>query len=191
MHPTNSLHEQLAELNHWQQLAFNTALCERSFANFELFCDIEEWQDQAKGARKILNKVWEYLRGQLKSLKNMEKQLETLTDFIPDPDNFENYGAYPAMDTTVALQSCVQSILDSSILDAQAIQTMMSERLLEVLDMQEIEPSESELWQRHQTFEQTIYDLITAHNSHADMIKQLIPLSQDKGVSHLGICLDD
>lgn len=191
MQPTHSINEQLSVLNHWQQLAFNTALCERSFANFELFCEIEEWQDQKKGARKILNKVWEYLRGQLKSLKNMEKQLETLTDFIPDPDDFEQYGAYPAMDTTVALQSCVQSILDSSIMDAPAIQTMMKERLLEVLEMQEIEPSESELWLRHQVFEQAVYDLITVHNSHADMIKQLIPLSQDKGISHLGICLED
>ena len=191
MHSTQSLNEQLAELNHWQQLAFNTALCERSFANFELFCEIEEWQDQAKGARKILNKVWEYLRGQLKSLKNMEKQLETLTDFIPDPDDFDQYGAYPAMDTTVALQSCVQSILDSSIMDAPVMKTMMSERLLEVLEMQDIQTNESELWQRHQKFEQDVYDLITAHNSHADMIKQLIPLSQDKGVSHLGICLED
>lgn len=191
MQPTHSINEQLSVLNHWQQLAFTTALCERSFANFELFCEIETWQDQAKGTRKILNKVWEYLRGQLKSMKNMEKQLETLTDFIPDPDDFDQYGAYPAMDTAVALQSCVQSILDNSVMDAQAIQIMMSERLAEVLEMQDIEKSESELWQRHQSFEQAVYDLITVHNSHADIVKQLIPLSQDKGVSHLGICLED
>ena len=191
MQPNPALNQSLSLLNHWQQLAFSAAVCERSFPNYELFCEIEGWQAQAKGSRKILNKVWEYLRGQLKSLKNMEKQLEVLTDYIPDPEQFDQYGAYPAMDTTVALQSCVQSILDNSILDAPSMHTMMASRLLEVLELQDIEPQDSELWQRQQKFEQDVYDLITAQNSHADMIKQLIPLSHDKGVSSLGICLDE
>ena len=180
---------ELAQLNQWQQLAFCAALCERSFPNYELFCEIEEID--SKPARKILNKVWEYLRGQLKSLKNMEKQIEHLTDLVPDPDNFEQYGVYPAMDTLLALQSCVQAILDSSIEDAESIQSLMQERLSEVLEIQEINKAESELWLRQLDFETSVYALITTQTSHADMVKTLIPLSQDKGVSLLGICLDD
>lgn len=176
-------------LNQWQQLAFCTALCERSFPNYELFCDIEDID--SKSARKILNKVWEFLRGQLKSLKNMEKQLELLTDLIPDPDVFEQYGVYPAMDTLLALQSCVQAILDSSIQDAQSIQSLMQERLLEVLELQGVEQDKSQLWSRQLDFENSVYELIITQTSHADMVKTLIPLSQDKGVSLLGICLND
>ncbi len=181
----------LASLNHWQQLAFCTALCERSFPNFQLFCEIEELGDHEKQARKVLNKIWEFLRGQLTSTKNLEKQLEPLSELIPNPEDHEHYGAYPAMDALVALQSCLQATIDSSVEDAQAIQTMTRERLKEVLELQETSLESSELWARQQQFEQALLDIIQAHNSHADMIKQLIPLSHDKGISQLGICLDD
>jgi uncharacterized protein YjaG (DUF416 family) len=180
---------ELAQLNQWQQLAFCTALCERSFPNYELFCEIEEID--AKPARKILNKVWEFLRGQLKSLKNMENQLEMLTDLVPDPDQYDQYGVYPAMDSLLALQSCVQATLDSSIEDAGNIQTLMAERLSEVLDIQEINKDESELWQRQLDLESAVYELIITKTSHANMVKTLIPLSHDGGVSTLGICLND
>jgi uncharacterized protein YjaG (DUF416 family) len=176
-------------LNQWQQLAFCASLCERSFPNYELFCELEEID--AKPSRKILNKVWEFLRGQLKSLKNMEKQLEHLTDLIPDPDQFEQYGVYPAMDTALALQSCVQAILDSSIGDAENIQSLMHARLEEVLEMQDIKQADSELWQRQLDLETSVYELITSKTSHADMVKTLIPMSQGGGVSSLGICLND
>ena len=180
---------ELAKLNQWQQLAFCSALCERSFPNYELFCELEGLD--ASSSRKILNKVWEFLRGQLKSLKNMEKQLESLTDLIPSPEEYDQYGVYPAMDTLLALQSCVQAILDSSIGDAENIQNLMRERLAEVLDMQEISQSESELWQRQLDLESNVYDLITSKTSHADMVKALIPMSKDEGISSLGICLND
>jgi uncharacterized protein YjaG (DUF416 family) len=180
---------ELSRLNQWQQLAFCTALCDRSFPNYELFCEIEKID--SKPARKILNKVWEFLRGQLKSLKNMEKQLELLTDLVPDPDQFDQYGVYPAMDSMLALQSCVQAILDSSIEDAENIQNLMRERLLEVLEIQQVKQDESELWQRQLDLETSVYDLITTQTSHAEMVKTLIPLSQDGGIRTLGICLND
>ncbi len=179
----------LSQLNQWQQLAFCSALCERNFPNYQLFCELEGLD--AQPSRKILNKVWEYLRGQLKSLKNMEKQLEQLTDLIPNPDEYEQYGVYPAMDTLLALQSSVQAILDSSIGDAENIQSLFQSRLSEVLEMQNIEKSESELWQRQLDLEAQVYELITSKTSHADMVKTLIPMSQDGGVSSLGICLED
>lgn len=179
----------LHSLNQWQQLAFCTALCERSFPNYQLFCELEE--QSSEPARKILNKVWEYLRGQLKSLKNMEKQLEALTDLVPNPAEYEQYGAYPAMDTILTLQSCVQAILDRSIEDAANIQTLTHERLLEVLELQDIAPGDSELWHRQNQFEQQLYELITSQKSHADTVKLLLPLSKDNGVSQLGICLED
>ena len=54
----------LSALNHWQQLAFCTSLCERSMPNFQLFCEIENKGHDYAQSRKILNKVWEFLRAQ-------------------------------------------------------------------------------------------------------------------------------
>ncbi len=181
----------LNSLTHWQQLSFCAAICERSMPNFQLFCELEETPEQSKQSRKILNKVWEYLRGQLSSMKNIEKQLEVLNELVPDPTQYESYGAYPAMDCMVTLQSCIQGILDDSINDAQAMQTMTHERLLEVFELQEQNKEDSPLWSRQMEFEQSALALICAQNSHAQTIKELIPLSHDLGVSQLGISLDD
>ena len=181
----------LNSLTHWQQLSFCAAICERSLPNFQLFCELEETPEQSKQARKILNKVWEFLRGQLSSMKNIEKQLEVLNNLVPDPTQYEGYGAYPAMDTMVALQSCIQGILDDSINDAEVMKVMTHERLLEVLELQDIKQEDSELWVRQISFEKDVFSLITEKSSHADAIKKLIPLSHDKGVSQLGIYLDD
>ncbi len=181
----------LNSLSHWQQLSFCAALCERSFPNYQLFCELEKCPEQHTAARKILNKMWEYLRGQLSSLKNIEKQLEPLNELIPDPNAFDGFGVYPAMDCMIALQSCIQGILDDSIKDALAIQTMTHERLLEVIELQGMELKNSELWARQVSFEKDILNLIGEQKSHAEMIKQLIPMSHDQGISQLGISLDD
>lgn len=181
------------KLNHWQHLAVCTALTERSFPNYALFCDIENLDSQP--LRKMLNKVWEYLRGQLKSTKNIEKQLEALTDHIPDPEQYEHYGPYPAMDTALALQSCLQAIVDPSIEESDEILFMMAERLEEVIHLQseDDEPNilDHELWQRHQGFCNDVLTLVTSQTAHSEQVKQLIPLSADHGISHLGICLED
>ncbi len=185
----------MLQLTHWQHLAICAALTERSFPNYALYCEIEGIDPQP--LRKMLNKVWEFLRGQLKSSKNIEKQLEALTDHIPDPETKDHYGAYPAMDTALALQSCLQAIVDASIEDAEAILTMMAERLEEVIALQsdddDAEPDldASPLWQRHQQFIDDLMKLVTSQSSHADMVKKLIPLASDHGVSHLGICVDE
>ncbi len=181
----------LNALSHWQQLSFCAALCERSFPNFQLFCEMEDQEAHHTQARKILNKAWEYLRGQLSSLKNIENQLDPLNELIPDPNLYEHFGAYPAMDTMITLQSCIQGILDDSIQDALAIQTVTHERLKEVMELQGQTQENSELWLRQLAFEAQALEIIGAKNSHAEAIKQLIPLSHDQGVSQLGICLND
>lgn len=183
----------MTPLTHWQHLAICAALTERSFPNYELYCEIEGIDSQP--LRKMLNKVWEFLRGQLKSTKNIEKQLEALTDQIPDPETKEHFGVYPAMDTVLALQSCLQAIVDTSIEDSDAIIEMMNERLAEVIRLQaddeDVDLSSSDLWLRHQDFVDELVALIQSRQSHAEMVKQLIPMASDERVSQLGICLDD
>lgn len=178
------------QLNHWQQLTICCALCERSMPNLELYCEMTDQSDLAKQCRKMLNKVWEYCRGQLKSEKNIEKQLIVLNEIMPELDE-EQFGALAANDCLVALQSCLQAILDKSILDAQAIATMMEARLQMFLELQELDIQQHELALRHQAFVADLEQHVSATASPADIIKGLIPLAQDKGVSHLGISLDD
>ena len=182
----------------WHQIAICAALTERSFPNFALFCELESKGDDLTSARKMLNKVWEFLRGQLKSQKNIEKQLETIQAIIPNPEDYEHYGAYPAMDTMLGLQSCLQGIVDSSIRDADTILVMMRERLQEVIALQTDEDTLSEtvieqnpLWVRHQEFEGEVFALLTRTIAHAEHVEARGPLSSDNGVSHIGICVND
>ncbi|EAT11775.1 DUF416 family protein [Bermanella marisrubri] len=177
------------QLNHWQQLTICCALCERSMPNLDLYCELTETSELAQNCRKMLNKVWEYLRGQLKSEKNIEKQLILLNDIMPELDE-DQFGALAANDCLVALQSCLQAILDKSISDAEAISQMMSERLDQFLELQGF-TTDHELVQRHSAFVIDLEQAVASQTSHADVVKQLMPLAKDGGLSHLGISLDD
>jgi len=178
----------MKQLNHWQQLTICCALCERSMPNYELFCELEDKADNALAARKILNKVWEFVRGQLNSLKNIEKQSLLLPDLMPSDE--ESFGALAAMDTIIALQSCIQSILDDSILEAANIESLLHDRLTQMLELQGEDPAQNPLVKRHEQFIQICHQAVSQQKTHAEVIKTLIPLSKDDGVSHLGISLE-
>lgn len=177
----------MENLNHWQQLAYCATLAERSFPNYALFASLSKDAD-APFMRRALNKVWEYLRGQLKSLKNIENQLLEMEHKIPDPEQFEGFGVYPALDTSLAIQSCLMAIIDHSITDAEDISALMWARLNEVIDLQ---GEDGGLTDRHIGFEADIKTILASQISHADAVKKLQQLAKEDGYSHIGVGLDE
>lgn len=177
----------MENLNHWQQLAYCATLAERSFPNYALFASLSKNSD-APFMRRALNKVWEYLRGQLKSLKNIENQLLEMEAKIPNPEQFEGFGVYPALDTSLAIQSCLMAIIDHSITDAEDISALMWARLNEVIELQ---GEDGGLTDRHSNFEEEIKQILAGQISHADAVKKLQQLAKEDGYSHIGVSLDD
>lgn len=88
-------------------LAYGAGLVARMYPNYALFADVVETKDQLVFGN-ILNLVWEYIGGKNQRI-DFQKQQDKLEAITPDPDNFDLYGVWPALDATVALGSLLSA----------------------------------------------------------------------------------
>lgn len=97
-----------SQLNAAQQMLVATTLVERMLPNYLLFSEVTEFGD-GKMLRDALNIVWE--KQVVKNLKlNIDKQLEKLEANIPDIEDFDMFGVYPALDTAMALLALLSAV---------------------------------------------------------------------------------
>lgn len=115
----NPIHKRMERFDSWQHLTFMACLCERMFPNFQLFCEVSKRSDQAKILQNVLNLVWEFLT--VKGAKiNFENQLEKLEEIIPNVNEFDFYGVFPAQDACEATSELLHALIAGETLE-QAI----------------------------------------------------------------------
>jgi uncharacterized protein YjaG (DUF416 family) len=190
------LDDNLAKLtHHWQRIAMIAGLCERHSINHQLYCENFGKDTQAQQYRKILNKVWEYLAGQLKSLKNLEKALLELEVITPEPQPEDGYGVYPALDACCLLTSCLQMILDPSADDLDTASGMSMGTVAQFIalidELDEFDPSQ----QQHALFDEEIAlqleiaQRLQTKGAQPEIIKTLRRWLNEMNSSNLGISL--
>ncbi|AKJ43347.1 YjaG family protein [Pragia fontium] len=141
----NPIHLRLEKLSSWQHYTFMACLCERMYPNYKAFCQTTGFNDPAI-YRRILDLVWEALV--IKDAKvNFDSQLEKLEDAIPDAEQFDIYGVYPAIDACVALSELLHAHLSGETLEHAIAVSEMSIRTVAMLEMTEAnrEMTEDEL----------------------------------------------
>jgi len=111
----NPIHKRLEKFESWQHHTFMACLCERMYPNYYMFCQQTEHYD-ASVYRRILDLLWESLI--VKGAKiNFDTQLEKLEEIIPDPELFDIYAVYPAIDACVALSELIHAHLSGETLE--------------------------------------------------------------------------
>ena len=106
---TEPLFRRLRKLTPWQQTLFCTAMVERCYPNFHLFCEETEFVKPVQ-FQKILDLLWESL-STAKSKIRFTLQVEKVQVLLPEIDDYDFYGVYPAQDAVVMLESAINSIL--------------------------------------------------------------------------------
>lgn len=101
--------QRLRALEPWQRQAFVAALAEHALPNYQLFAEVVDWGKPDLFV-KALDKAWNIIihRQGKKPLENLLDKLEAIT---PDPDQFDMYGVYPAIDAAVTVSGVLESIL--------------------------------------------------------------------------------
>ncbi len=181
---------------HWQRIAFIASLCERHAINHQLYCENAGLAEQAKGYRKYLNKVWEYLAGQLKSMKNLEKVLLELEIITPVPTEEDGYGVYPALDACILLTSCLQMILDDTADDLETAsglsQGTVAQFIALIEELEEFDPEQ----QNHPLFDDELrlqHEVclrLQDKKPQAEIVKHLRRWLTSMDASNLGISLE-
>jgi len=102
-----ALHLPFAKLSHWQQIAFSAALLERMLPNYQMFSEAADFGD-AKILRNQLDIIWQWLANRNTVKINIDAQLLKLEPETPDPEAFDSFGVFPALDTCMALTALWQ-----------------------------------------------------------------------------------
>lgn len=101
------------KLSQWQQIAYSAALLERMLPNYKLFAEATEFGEYTI-LRNQLDTIWQWLDKNNRCKINYEAQLAKLEPQIPDPESFDYFGVYPALDTCMAMVSLFQIMQDKS-----------------------------------------------------------------------------
>ncbi|WP_027854301.1 YjaG family protein [Marinobacterium litorale] len=191
------LDKQLRDLTGWQLVAFSAALSERMFPNYQLFSRLVGFGDH-KQLRSVLDGVWNQLAGKGARI-NPEVQLDNVEANIPDLDEYDMYGAMPAYDAAVALYSTLTCVSEGEVAEALEVANLSRECVANFIEVTEAndQMSDEELVRFINTHdlmldedafrEEVIARLLAQKQPSAAFIEALRTLSENEGVSNIGI----
>ena len=108
-----AIHLAFKKLSQWQQVAFSAALLERMLPNYQLFAEHSEFGD-FKVLRNQLDLIWQWLDKANRCKINYDAQIAKLEEQVPNPDDFDFLGVFPALDSAMALMSLFQGMQDAA-----------------------------------------------------------------------------
>lgn len=189
----DKFYKKINKLAPWQQTVFALALAERMYPNYQLFSETSDFGNSQR-FRETLDTLWTYLtvKG---SRVDLSAELEAFEAFIPDPTQFESYGAYPALDACVALGCAFNSVICR--IGEEAIETSHASlgtvagfvELLAERELTEEELYEDELLMAEMEFQVELLDRVSQPRD-ADAILAMRDFAAQGGVSNIGISLE-
>lgn len=112
-----AIHLPFAKLSQWQQIAFAAALLERMLPNYRMFSEAADFGD-ANILRNQVDLIWQWLANSNTAKANVikiniEAQLNKLEPQTPDPEGFDFFGVFSAIDACMGLTALWQLMLNS------------------------------------------------------------------------------
>jgi hypothetical protein len=95
------------QLSQWQQIAFSAALLERMLPNYQMFSEVSDFGN-VKVLRNQLDIIWQWLSQPNTTKINIDAQLVKLESETPNPDEYDSFGVFPALDTCMTLAALWQ-----------------------------------------------------------------------------------
>lgn len=195
-----AIHLPFTKLTYWQKVAFASAMLERMLPNYRMFSESSQFGEY-KVIRNQLDLIWQWLDKNNKVKINIDAQLNKLEEQTPDPENFDFFGVYPALDACMAMMSLLQLIqshgTDKSDEDINNISRLSQnsvsyyvELLLNEEDNNEITPETIaehplSVWEKDTQYELFDFLKFAAENKRSCQLAKEMVLSE--GLSNLGI----
>ena len=189
----DKFYKKLRKLMPWQQTVFALALSERMYPNYCLYAE-STGRGDTKLIRHALDTMWQYLTE--KSMQvDLSAILEQVEASMPEPQNEECYGAWPALDACVALATAYNSVVFRLGDEAYAISQTSLGSVVGFIEMQQgKELSADELYaepliEEEMAFQVELLDQVSQPRD-AVAILNIKTLATQGGISNLGISLE-
>lgn len=207
-----AIHLPFAKLSHWHQIAFSAALLERMLPNYQMFSEAADFGN-AKVLRNQLDIIWQWLDNSSTVKINSDAQLLKLETETPNPEEFDSFGVFPALDACMALSALWQlmqvkpmkkpKISEIEIDDVQSISRLSHNSVsyyVELLLLEEVEESADEeltitaeqmdehpLMQWEKDTQNELFDFLKFAAADKRTCKLAKQMSLSEGLSNLGI----
>lgn len=197
-----SIHLPFAKLTQWKRIAFSAALIERMLPNYKIFAENAGFGNYQL-LRNQVDLVWQQLDKNQKIKINFEAQLIKLEEQVPDPQAFDFFGVYPALDTSMAVMSLFQAMQDnqgngfdsiSRLSDNSVhfyVELSLTQDLAddEQVSQQAIEQHPLVQWEKETQNE--LFDYLKDSPESNKTIKVIKKMVLEQGLSNLGIEVDE
>lgn len=186
-----NIFQQVRELEGWHAVAFSATLLERMLPNYVLFCDATEFADPAQ-YRNSLNAIWEWLAVP-KAKINFTVQLEKIEELVPDANDFDNYGVYPAIDVAMSMSACILLIQGEDPQGAVVVSKLSQggvEAFIEAStdeNISDMEIKQHPLMQWEIETQQELLIFLSKCPKNAASCKQLKQLATSEGMTNIGL----
>ncbi len=207
-----AIHLPFAKLSHWHQIAFSAALLERMLPNYQMFSEAADFGN-AKVLRNQLDIIWQWLDNSNTVKINSDAQLLKLEAETPDPEAFDSFGVFPALDACMAFSALwqlmqvkpmkKQKTSEIEIDDIQSISRLSHNSVsyyVELLLLEEVEESADEeltitaeqmdehpLMQWEKDTQHELFDFLKFAAADKRTCKLAKKMSLSEGLSNLGI----
>lgn len=195
-----AVHLPFTKLSYWQQIAFSGALIERMLPNYRMFSESNQFGD-FKVLRNQLDLIWQWLDKNNQTKININAQLNKLEEQTPDPEVFDSFGVFPALDTCMALMSLWQlmqsngkdteheDITSVSRLSYNSVSYYVELLLVDdnelVIQPDDINEHPLAIWEKETQYELFDFLKFAAENKRSCQLAKEMALSE--GLSNLGI----
>jgi hypothetical protein len=192
--------KKLQSLSAWRERAFILSLAERALPNAILYITSLEADDsEYMPLAEIIEGIWQHL-----IVEPNEEQIIALLDhvmaYLPETEDSEHYGALPTADCLNLLEQAMLGGLNEEKRRALDASQMSLTTVLQFIDFSEGDDlSENQLIKLYDThslverefsFQEELNDILrSASHPGEELISELRALSQDGGVSNIGISL--
>ncbi len=186
------------KLSQWQKIAFSAALIERMLPNYKMFAENAGFGSYQL-LRNQLNLIWQRLDKSQKVKINYDAQILKLEEQVPDPQMFDFYGVYPALDTSMAVMSLFQAMQDNegegfdniSKLSSNSVyfyvEACLAEKSAADSELSDTAIEEHPLVQWEKETQNELFDLLKNSPESTATISLIKNLVTEQGLSNLGI----
>ncbi|MBO1270386.1 YjaG family protein [Shewanella sp. 4t3-1-2LB] len=182
-----------------QKKLFAVALCQRMLPNYQLFAEVCHFGNAAV-LETLLQLLWQSLYDNKLKL-NIELQLAKLEENTPEPENFDVYGVYPALDAVVALSSllgALESKVEDDIINISKLSSATVANYIEAIAPDEMTEQQledfvfdHEVMQEERQLQESLLTIVEEQPQlDAVFIKELRKEIVANGVSNIGISLN-
>jgi len=193
-----AIHLPLSRLSQWQQVTFCAALLERMLPNYQMFAQAVDFGDAAL-LRNQLDLLWQWLDKNNRTKVNFEAQLNKLEAATPNPEHFDTYGVFPALDVCMAIMSVFQGIQDKNSADFASVGRLSANSVYGYVELllaeesgeeDEIDPQALEqhpLVQWEVATQNELFDFLKNAPENSKSCQQARQMVMEEGLSNLGI----